>query len=44
MLHRLSTDPNAEANDLIAACYGSADFRQGVESFVTKATPQWQDR
>lgn len=27
--------------DLIRACYGSRDFRVGVESFVAKRDPQW---
>jgi len=28
-------------NDLIATCYGSEDFRIGVEAFVAKREPQW---
>lgn len=43
-LRRLETDPGAGAEDLIEACYGSADFRRGVDAFVTKGTPHWEDR
>src|SRR6266566_575726 len=28
-------------DDLIRACYGSEDFRMGVEAFVEKREPQW---
>jgi enoyl-CoA hydratase len=28
-------------DDLIATCYGSEDFRIGVEAFVAKRDPQW---
>ena len=36
MLRRLAEDEHAKADDLIEACYGSEDFRAGVEAFVTK--------
>jgi enoyl-CoA hydratase/carnithine racemase len=36
--HRL--DPGA-ADDLVAACYGSRDFREGVEAFVAKRPPRF---
>jgi enoyl-CoA hydratase len=42
MLRRLATDPKADASDLIAECYGSDDFRRGVESFLAKSPPHWQ--
>lgn len=32
------------ADDLIAAAYGSEDFRRGVEAFVGKTKPEWQGR
>ena len=41
MLARLSTDAQAKADDLIRACYGSADFKEGVEAFVNKRTAKW---
>jgi len=31
-------------DDLVALCYGSEDFKQGVEAFVARRTPRWQGR
>ncbi len=31
-----------EAEDLIRRCYGSDDFREGVQAFVAKRAPQWR--
>jgi enoyl-CoA hydratase len=44
MLRRLATNPNADASDLVEQCYGSEDFRTGVESFFAKTPPNWRDR
>jgi len=33
--------PACEARDLIVMCYTSADFKEGVESFLAKRPPQW---
>ena len=33
--------PLPEGDDLIAATYGSADFREGVRAFVEKRPPRW---
>jgi enoyl-CoA hydratase/carnithine racemase len=30
--------------DLIAMCYGSQDFREGLEAFLAKRKPNWQGR
>jgi enoyl-CoA hydratase/carnithine racemase len=30
--------------DLIAMCYGSEDFREGLEAFLAKRSPQWKGR
>lgn len=32
------------ADDLVVMCYGSADFREGMEAFLGKRTPHWQGR
>jgi enoyl-CoA hydratase/carnithine racemase len=33
--------PPEEAHDLIGLCYASADFREGVDAFLSKRAPQW---
>jgi enoyl-CoA hydratase/carnithine racemase len=33
-----------DGDDLIAACYGSEDFHEGVRAFVEKRPPRWQGR
>lgn len=35
------TAPGAN-HDLISACYGSADFREGVDAFLSKRPPRWR--
>jgi enoyl-CoA hydratase len=39
MQQRLSRE---EAEDLILMCYMSADFREGMDAFLGKRTPQWK--
>src|SRR3546814_5732547 len=41
-LRRLAVDSQASDDDLIRRVYGSADFREGVESFVARRDPRWQ--
>ncbi|WP_127145534.1 enoyl-CoA hydratase/isomerase family protein [Pelagibacterium montanilacus] len=33
--------PMPEDSDLVALCYGSRDFREGVSAFIGKAKPHW---
>jgi len=33
-----------DCDDLIRACYGSADFKEGVAAFLAKRTPNWRGR
>ncbi len=40
-LERLTTHGLAEADDLIRAAYGSADFHEGVAAFVARRAPVW---
>ncbi|MGE3067327.1 MAG: enoyl-CoA hydratase/isomerase family protein [Hyphomicrobiaceae bacterium] len=45
MLARMRrAQPKIEDKDLIALCYGSQDFREGLEAFLAKRRPQWQGR
>jgi enoyl-CoA hydratase/carnithine racemase len=41
-LDRLATHDLANADDLIRAAYGSADFHEGVAAFVAKRPPVWR--
>ena len=31
-------------DDLVGLCYGSQDFREGIESFLAKRPPKWTGR
>ena len=36
-----AAQPLPEDDDVIRACYGSADFREGMEAFLAKRRPRW---
>ena len=41
-LRRLAVTPQPDISDLIRQCYGSGDFRRGVEAFADKSKAAWQ--
>ena len=41
-LQALRRIASQEGHDLIAMCYTSDDFREGVEAFLAKRAPQWK--
>ncbi|WP_232628355.1 enoyl-CoA hydratase/isomerase family protein [Methylobacterium sp. Leaf118] len=44
-LRRLAAnDPDQSGDDLIARCYTSDDFREGMEAFLAKRPPNWTGR
>lgn len=44
-LRRLrDTAASIEGDDLIVQCYTSKDFREGMDAFLAKRTPEWQGR
>lgn len=43
-MNRLLRHGLPEAEDLIRRCYGSADFREGVQAFVGRRSPGWTGR
>jgi enoyl-CoA hydratase/carnithine racemase len=36
--------PESPGHDLIALCYNSADFQEGVAAFLDKRLPRWTGR
>jgi enoyl-CoA hydratase/carnithine racemase len=43
-IRRLQQAGLPNCDDLVRECYGSEDFRAGVEAFIRKQTPQWGGR
>lgn len=41
-LRRLVAHDLPQGEDLISRCYGSHDFREGVDAFVSKRSPVWK--
>jgi formyl-CoA transferase len=39
-----AADRGVDADDLLADCYGSADFQEGVAAFVARRAPEWTGR
>jgi enoyl-CoA hydratase len=40
-IHEARRPAQETAHDLIGRCYGSADFKEGVEAFLAKRAPRW---
>lgn len=41
-MRRLAAANRADDRDLVAMCYTSADFKEGMEAFLAKRPPQWR--
>lgn len=41
-ISRIHQNQLPDCNDLIKACYGSSDFKEGVQAFGEKRPPKWQ--
>lgn len=43
-IRRVMLSALPDADDLIRSCYGSDDFKEGQNAFVTKRKPEWRGR
>jgi len=43
-MRRIVAETLPDGSDLIQACYGSADFKEGVNAFLAKRKPEWTGR
>ncbi|MNT69949.1 Methylmalonyl-CoA decarboxylase [compost metagenome] len=41
-LRRQTVQSVADTDDLVRLCYGSGDFREGVDAFVNRRPPVWK--
>ena len=43
-MRRVTMADLPDGTDLIRACYGSADFKEGVDAFLAKRKPEWRGK
>lgn len=43
-LRRVRVGEGVSDRDLVRLCYGSGDFREGMDAFLTKRAAHWQGR
>ena len=43
-MRRITLTNLPDGSDLIRACYGSADFKEGIDAFLTKRKPEWRGK
>jgi len=41
-IRRITLENLPKGDDLIRSCYGSADFKEGVDAFLAKRNPEWR--